>query len=83
MKHESVELVLHWLCNWMVVGSNLVKSEFNFLFKISLFMRFWKIPRNRLAALNVPHGNTKTLFFVLFAVQEPPGAALIPPGAKL
>jgi len=39
MKYELVELVVHWLCNWVVVGSNLTKNEFNFLFaKISFGM---------------------------------------------
>jgi len=26
MKHELVELVVHWLCNWGVVGSSLVEN---------------------------------------------------------
>ena len=37
-KHVLVDLVVHWLGNWVVMGSNLVKNEIDFLFaKIS----FW------------------------------------------
>jgi len=32
MKHVLVELVVHWLCNWVVVCSNLAKNKFNFIF---------------------------------------------------
>jgi len=39
MKHELVELVVHLLCNWMVMCSNLAKSEASFLFCQNLFWR--------------------------------------------
>jgi len=32
MKHELVGLVVHWLCNWVVVGSSLLEPKLNFIF---------------------------------------------------
>jgi len=37
MKHELVELVVHWLCNWGVVCTNLVGNETKLSFCLILF----------------------------------------------
>jgi len=42
MKHELVELVVHWLCNWVGMGLNLGKYKFTFfLLKLVLAWK-WK-----------------------------------------
>jgi len=46
MKYELVKLVVHWLCNWVVMYSNLAKNKLNFIFaKISFGMNM-KAQRN-------------------------------------
>jgi len=37
MKHELVELVVHWLCNWVVMCSNLAKNKNKLYFCQILF----------------------------------------------